>query len=180
LLENTWYKDAVFCELYVRAFADGNGDGIGDLCGLATKLDYLQWLGVDAVWLLPIFPSPQRDDGYDVSDYCSIHPDYSTLEDFRTLVAEAHGRGLRIMNFHFPLMPRIFMALARADRAPIEQILARAPPLPSACQWGIFLRCHDELTLEMVTPEERALPQSIHRSPRWTCLASPEHGRVTC
>jgi maltose alpha-D-glucosyltransferase/alpha-amylase len=327
-----WYKDAVFYEVFVRAFADSNGDGIGDLAGLTAKLDYLQWLGVDAVWMLPIFPSPLRDDGYDVADYCAVHPDYGTLDDVRRLIEEAHRRDLRIivelipnhtsdqnvwfqasrdpnhpehtkyrdwyvwsdtdqkyldtriifldtepsnwtfdplrgqyywhrffshqpdlnydnpdvqramlrvvqfwldagadafrvdatpylheregangenlpethaylkrlrafadayapgtmllseanmwpedvrsylggdpadpsvpgdefhMNFHFPLMPRIFMALARADRTPIEQIIARTPPIPANCQWGTFLRCHDELTLEMVTPEER-------------------------
>jgi maltose alpha-D-glucosyltransferase/alpha-amylase len=327
-----WYKDAVFYEVFVRAFADSNGDGIGDLAGLTSKLDYLQWLGVDAIWLLPITPSPLRDDGYDVADYCGIHPDYGTLDDFRRLVEEAHRRGLRIvvevvpnhtsdqhpwfqasrdpdhpeharyrdwyvwsesddryrdariifvdyepsnwtldpvrgeyywhrffdhqpdlnydnpevqramlrvaqfwmdlgvdgfrvdatpylyeregtscenlpethaylkrmrafvdayapgtmllseanqwpedvrpylggdpddpgvpgdefhMNFHFPLMPRIFMALAKADRAPILEVLARTPPIPANCQWAAFLRCHDELTLEMVTPEER-------------------------
>ena len=327
-----WYKDAVFYEVFVRAFADSNGDGIGDLAGLTAKLDYLQWLGVDAVWMLPIFPSPLRDDGYDVADYCAVHPDYGTLDDVRRLIEEAHRRDLRIivelipnhtsdqnawfqasrdpshpehakyrdwyvwsdtdqkyldtriifldtepsnwtfdplrgqyywhrffshqpdlnydnsevqramlravqfwldlgadafrvdatpylyeregtscenlpethgylkqlrafvdayapgtmllseanmwpedvrpylggdpadpsvpgdefhMNFHFPLMPRIFMALAQADRTSIEQILARTPPIPANCQWGAFLRCHDELTLEMVTPEER-------------------------
>ncbi|RLC86519.1 MAG: maltose alpha-D-glucosyltransferase [Chloroflexi bacterium] len=323
-MANDWYKDAIFYEVCVRAFADSNGDGTGDLPGLTSKLEYLQELGVDAIWMLPIFPSPLRDDGYDVSDYFSIHPDYGTLDDFRALVAEAHRRGLRIlvelipnhtsdqhpwfqasrdpehpehakyrdwyvwnasdqkyrdtriifldtepsnwtydevrgeyfwhrffshqpdlnydnpavqrvmlkvlefwldlgvdgfrvdatpylyeregtscenlpethaylkrirafvdayapgtlllseanqwpedvrpyfgagdefhMNFHFPLMPRIFMALARADRTSIEQILARTPDLPVNCQWGTFLRCHDELTLEMVTPEER-------------------------
>jgi len=328
----SWYKDAVFYEVFVRAFADSNADGIGDLPGLTSKLDYLQWLGIDAVWMLPITLSPLRDDGYDVADYTGIHPDYGTLDDFRRLVEAAHRRGLRIvvelvpnhtsdqnpwfrasrdpahpehakyrdwyvwsdtdqkyreariifvdyepsnwtydpvrgayywhrffdhqpdlnydnpevqravlrvlqfwmdlgvdafrvdatpylieregtscenlaethaylkrlrgfvdayapgtmllseanqwpedvrpyfggdptdpsapgdefhMNFHFPLMPRIFMALARADRTPIEEILARTPPLPAGCQWGAFLRCHDELTLEMVTPEER-------------------------
>lgn len=327
-----WYRDAIFYEVFVRAYADANGDGIGDLAGLTSKLDYLQWLGVDAIWMLPIFPSPLRDDGYDVADYFGVHPDYGTLDDVRTLIAEAHRRGLRIvvelipnhtsdrhlwfqasrdpahpeharyrdwyvwsdtdqryrqariifldtepsnwtfdplrgqyywhrffhhqpdlnydnpevqramlrvvqfwldlgvdafrvdatpylyeregtncenlpethaylkrlrmfvdayapgtmllseanqwpedvrpylggdpadpgvpgdefhMNFHFPLMPRIFMALAKADRAPIEQILARTPPIPANCQWATFLRCHDELTLEMVTPEER-------------------------
>ena len=320
-----WYKDAVFYEVSVRAFADSNDDGIGDLAGLTSKLGYLARLGIDAIWMLPIFPSPLRDDGYDVADYRSIHPDYGTLDDFRRLVAEAHKRGLRVvvelipnhtsdqhpwfqasrdpshpeheryrdwyvwsdtddaysdtriifldsepsnwtfdelrgqyfwhrffhhqpdlnfdnpevqqemlrivqfwidegadalridappylferegtncenlpethaylkrlrafvdayapgtmllseanqwpedvrdyfgdgdemhMNFHFPLMPRIFMALAKQSRAPIEEIMDRTPPLPDICQWGTFLRCHDELTLEMVTPEERA------------------------
>jgi maltose alpha-D-glucosyltransferase / alpha-amylase len=319
-----WYKDAVFYEVSVRAFADSNDDGIGDLAGITSKLDYLAELGIDAIWMLPIFPSPLRDDGYDVADYRSIHPDYGTLDDFRSLVAEAHKRGLRVvvelvpnhtsdqhpwfqasrnpshpstnaiatgmcgatrtrltathasssstpspptgpttsfegqyfwhrffhhqpdlnfdnpevqremlrivqfwidegadalridappylferegtncenlpethaylkrlrafvdayapgtmllseanqwpedvrdyfgdgdemhMNFHFPLMPRIFMALAKQSRAPIEEIMARTPALPDICQWGTFLRCHDELTLEMVTPEER-------------------------
>ncbi|MBN1262516.1 MAG: maltose alpha-D-glucosyltransferase [Anaerolineae bacterium] len=319
-----WYKDAVFYEVFVRAFADSNGDGIGDLAGLTSKLAYLEALGVDTIWMLPIFPSPLRDDGYDVADYVRIHPDYGTLDDFKTLLAEAHRRNLRVlvelvvnhtsdqhpwfqasrdpnhpqheiykdwyvwsdtaeayadtriifldyepsnwtydpvrgqyfwhrffrhqpdlnfdnpevqramlkivqfwidlgvdgfrvdappylferegtscenlpethdylkrvrafvdayapgtfllseanqwpedvrpyfgdgdefhMNFHFPLMPRIFMALAKADRTPVEEILARTPPLPPDCQWGTFLRCHDELTLEMVTPEER-------------------------
>jgi maltose alpha-D-glucosyltransferase/alpha-amylase len=319
-----WYKHAIFYEVFVRAFADSNDDGIGDLPGLMFKLDYLQDLGVDALWLLPIAPSPLRDHGYDVSDYFGIHPDYGTLQDFRALVTEAHRRNLRIvvelvpnhtsdqhpwfqasrdpqhpeharyrdwyvwsetdtryadariifvdsepsnwtfdpvrgayywhrffyhqpdlnydnpevqramlrvvqfwmdqgvdgirvdappylyeregtncenlpethaylkrlrafvdayapgtlllseanqwpedvrpyfgdgdefhMNFHFPLMPRIYLALAKADRAPIEEIMARTPELPDVCQWGTFLRCHDELTLEMVTPEER-------------------------
>ena len=323
-MKEDWYKDAVFYEVFVRAFADSDGDGIGDLAGLTSKLDYLQWLGVDALWMLPIFPSPLRDDGYDVSDYYAIHPDYGDLDDFRALVTAAHKRELRVivelipnhtsdqnawfqasrdpshpehekyrdwyvwsdtdekyeeariifldyepsnwsydevrgayfwhrffhhqpdlnydnpavqremlkvvqfwadlgvdgfrvdatpylieregtscenlpathaylkrlrkfveayapgtlllseanqwpedvrpyfgdgdefqMNFHFPLMPRIFMALAKADRSPIEEILARTPELPAGCQWGSFLRCHDELTLEMVTPEER-------------------------
>jgi maltose alpha-D-glucosyltransferase/alpha-amylase len=321
---STWYQDAVFYEVFVRGFADSNGDGIGDLPGLITKLDYLQTLGVDTIWLLPITPSPLRDDGYDVSDHFNIHPDYGTLDDFRRLVAEAHRRGLRIlvelipnhtsdqhswfqasrdpqhpdhatyrdwyvwsdtdqkyrdariifidsepsnwtfdplrqqyywhrffyhqpdlnydnpevqkamlrvvqfwidqgadgirvdappylyeregtncenllethaylkrlrafvdayapgtmllseanqwpedvlpyfgngdevhMNFHFPLMPRLFMALAQASRTPLVEILKRTPDLPDSCQWAAFLRCHDELTLEMVTPEER-------------------------
>jgi maltose alpha-D-glucosyltransferase/alpha-amylase len=319
-----WYKDAVFYEVFVRAFVDSNGDGIGDLAGLASRLDYLQDLGVDCIWLLPIYPSPLRDDGYDVSDYCAIHPDYGTVDDFRDLVDQAHRRDLRViadlipnhtsdqhpwfrasrdpahpehdryrdwyvwsttdqryqeariifldyetsnwtwdptrgayywhrffhhqpdlnydhpavqeemlkvvrfwleqgidgfrvdavpylyeregtvcenlpethvylkrlrafvdevapgtlllseanqwpedvrpylgdgdefhMNFHFPLMPRIFLALARADRRPILEILERTPPIPDICQWGTFLRCHDELTLEMVTDQER-------------------------
>ncbi len=319
-----WYKDAIFYEVFVRAFADGNGDGCGDLPGLTGKLDYLQYLGVDCLWLLPIYPSPLRDDGYDVADFYRIHADYGDMDDLRTLVAEAHRRGLRVimdlipnhtsdqhpwfqasrnpshpehhkyrdwyvwsetdqkyreariifldyepsnwtwdplrgayywhrffhhqpdlnydnpevqqemlnivrfwleqgidgfrvdatpylyeregtncenlpethaylkrlrafveeiapgtlllseanqwpedvrpylgegdefhMNFHFPLMPRIYLALARADRTPILEILARTPPIPESCQWATFLRCHDELTLEMVTEEER-------------------------
>jgi maltose alpha-D-glucosyltransferase/alpha-amylase len=322
--DQIWYKNAVYYEVFVRAFADSNGDGIGDLRGLTSKLDYLQKLGVDCVWLLPIYPSPLRDDGYDVADFYGIRPDYGTVEDFRALVEAAHQRGLRViadlvpnhtsdqnhwfqasrdpahpehakyrdwyvwsptdapysgariifldsepsnwtwdpvrgeyfwhrffyhqpdlnydnaavqeemlkvldfwlelgidgfrvdavpylyeregtncenlpethaylkrmrafvdevapgtillseanqwpedvrpylgegdefhMNFHFPLMPRIFMALARADRAPILEILARTPPIPETCQWATFLRNHDELTLEMVTDEER-------------------------
>lgn len=326
-----WYKHAIFYEVFVRAFADSNGDGIGDLPGLMSRLDYLQDLGVDALWLLPISPSPLRDHGYDVSDYVGVHPDYGTLQDFRALVAEAHRRGLCIvvelipnhtsdqhpwflasrdphhpehakyrdwyvwsetntryadariifldsepsnwtfdpvrgayywhrffhhqpdlnydnpevqramlrvvqfwidqgvngirvdappylyeregtncenlpethaylkrlrafvdayapgtlllseanqwpedvrpyfgdgdefhMNFHFPLMPRLFMALAKADRTPIEEVMARTPALPDICQWGTFLRCHDELTLEMVTPEEREFMWSFY------------------
>lgn len=319
-----WYKDAVFYEVFVRAFADANSDGIGDLKGLTSRLDYLQDLGIDCIWLLPVCSSPLRDDGYDVSDFYGIHPDYGTVDDFRTLVEESHKRGLRViadlipnhssdqhpwfqasrdpahpehdryrdwyvwsptdrryqeariifldyeasnwtwdplrgayywhrffhhqpdlnydnpevqreilevihfwletgvdgfrvdavpylyeregtncenlpethaylkrlrayvdevapgslllseanqwpedvrpylgdgdefhMNFHFPLMPRIFMALARSDREPILEILARTPPIPESCQWAMFLRNHDELTLEMVTEEER-------------------------
>lgn len=322
---NDWYKDAIIYEVFVRAFADGNGDGIGDLPGLTSKLDYVQALGVDTLWLLPICPSPLRDHGYDVANYTDIHPDYGTLEDFKVFLREAHARGLRVlvelvvnhtsdqhpwfqasrdpnhpeharyrdwyvwsdtgqeykdariifldyeksnwtydplrgqyywhrffhhqpdlnydnpevqramlrvvqfwvdlgvdgfrvdappylferegtscenlpethaylkrlrafvdayapgtfllseanqwpedvreyfgdgdefhMNFHFPLMPRLYMALAKKDRTPIAYILGRTPELPEVCQWGTFLRCHDELTLEMVTPEERA------------------------
>ena len=318
----TWYKDAVFYELYIRAFCDGNGDGHGDFKGLIQKLDYLQELGVDCIWLLPIYPSPLLDDGYDVADFYGIHPDYGTLDDFKAMLDEAHRRGLRVitdlipnhtsdqhpwfqearisrdsprrdyyvwsdtdqkyreariifvdsqpsnwefdpqtgqyywhrffahqpdlnydnpavqqamldvvkfwldlgvdgfradavpylfqregtscenlpethaylkrlrafmdahypgrillseanqwpedtrpyfgdgdefhMAFHFPVMPRIFMALARSDRQPILDILARMPSIPESCQWCTFLRCHDELTLEMVTEEERA------------------------
>ena len=318
-----WFKDAVFYQVYLRAFADSNGDGHGDLRGLTQKLDYLQALGVDCLWLMPIYPSPLLDDGYDIADYYGVHPDYGTLDDFKTFLAEAHARGLRViadlvlnhtsdqhpwfqaaradrhspfrdyyvwsdtdqkfkdarlifldieksnwtwdatagqyfwhrfyssqpdlnfdnpavraemlnvakfwldlgldgfradavpylferegtncenlpethaylkelrrfvdehypkggrillaeanqwpqdvrayfgdgdefhMAFHFPVMPRLYMALARADRTPIVDILARTPPIPANCQWCTFLRNHDELTLEMVTPEER-------------------------
>lgn len=92
-----WYKSAVFYELSVRTFADSNGDGKGDFPGLTAKLDYLKNLGVDVLWLLPWFPSPLRDDGYDVADYLGIHPDLGTLEDFKTFLAEAHGRGLKVI-----------------------------------------------------------------------------------
>jgi maltose alpha-D-glucosyltransferase/alpha-amylase len=316
-----WYKDAIFYEVYVRAFHDSNGDGHGDLPGLTQKLDYLQALGVNCLWLSPIYPSPLLDGGYDISDFYGIHPDYGTLEDFKTFVAQAHARGLRViadlvlnhtsdqhlwfqsaradrrspyrdyyvwsdtdqkyagtriifldteksnwtwdaaagqnywhrfyssqpdlnydnpavraemlkvmkfwldlgidgfradavpylferegtncenlpethaylkeirrfmddrypdrillaeanqwpedlrpyfgdgdefhMGFHFPVMPRLFMALRQSDVTPIVSILRRTPPIPEGCQWCTFLRNHDELTLEMVTEEER-------------------------
>src|SRR5512133_3396398 len=92
-----WYKDAIFYELHVRAFRDSNADGIGDFRGLTSKLDYLQDLGVTAVWLLPFYPSPWRDDGYDIADYTGVHPSYGTLGDVRLLVREAHRRGLRVI-----------------------------------------------------------------------------------
>ena len=92
-----WYKDAVFYELHIRAFADSNSDGVGDIAGLIDKLDYLQDLGVTAIWLLPFYPSPLKDDGYDISDYVSILPIYGDMPDFRLLVEEAHRRGLRII-----------------------------------------------------------------------------------
>ncbi len=93
----TWYKDAVFYELYVRAFKDGNGDGHGDLQGLLSKLDYLQELGIDCIWLLPVYPSPLVDDGYDVADYRGVHEDYGTLEDFKAVIEGAHERGMHII-----------------------------------------------------------------------------------
>src|ERR1700722_13710776 len=92
-----WYKDAVIYELHIRAFQDSNGDGIGDIKGLITRLDYLQELGVTALWLLPFYPSPLRDDGYDISDYRGIHRPYGSLRDFRNLLREAHRRGMRVI-----------------------------------------------------------------------------------
>src|SRR4030042_3902789 len=92
-----WYMNAVFYEAPVRAFCDSNGDGIGDLGGMAQKLDYLSELGIDCLWLNPIYPSPLKDDGYDISDYCAIHPDYGSLNDFSQLVKQAHQRGLRLI-----------------------------------------------------------------------------------
>ncbi len=317
-----WYKDAIIYELHVKAFLDTNNDGIGDFRGLTEKLDYLQSLGITCVWLLPFYPSPLRDDGYDIAWYQGIHPSYGTMKDFRVFVEEAHRRDLRVltelvvnhtsdehpwfraarhmppgsperefyvwsdtkqryedariiftdtetsnwtwdpaaaayywhrffhhqpdlnydnpevidavlrvmtfwfdmgvdgmrldavpylierdgticenlpethailrriraqvdarypdrmllaeanqwppdvrpyfgdgdecqMAFHFPLMPRIFMAVEQEDRHPITEILSQTPDIPDNCQWALFLRNHDELTLEMVTDEER-------------------------
>ena len=92
-----WYKDAVVYELHVRAFADSNGDGIGDFPGLLSKLDYLQELGVTCIWLLPFFPSPLRDDGYDIANYVDVNPSYGTLSDFKTFLDAAHQRNMQVM-----------------------------------------------------------------------------------
>jgi maltose alpha-D-glucosyltransferase/alpha-amylase len=89
-----WYKDAILYELHVRTFADSNADGIGDFRGLMSRLDYLQDLGVTCIWLQPFFPSPHRDDGYDIADYINVHPDYGTLEDCQAFLGSAHQRGL--------------------------------------------------------------------------------------
>ena len=317
-----WYKDAVIYELHIKAYADANGDGIGDFRGLTQHLDHVHELGVNTIWLLPFYPSPLRDDGYDVADYEDVHPSYGTLEDFKAFVVEAHRRGLRVitelvvnhtsdqhpwfqrarkapkgsperdfyvwsddpsryagtriiftdteksnwtfddvagqyywhrffshqpdlnfdnpavreavfktmefwlaagvdgfrldaipylierdgtsnenlrethdvikelrarldakypgrmllaeanmwpedvreyfgdgdechMAYHFPLMPRMYMAIAQEDRHPVVEILAQTPEIPPNCQWAVFLRNHDELTLEMVTSKER-------------------------
>src|SRR5215471_8009792 len=92
-----WYKDAIIYETHVKAFFDANGDGIGDFAGLVEKLDYLEQLGITCLWLLPFFPSPLRDDGYDVADYRSVHPSYETLADLQRLVEEAHRRGIAVL-----------------------------------------------------------------------------------
>src|SRR5260370_42012019 len=92
-----WYKDAVIYELHVRAFKDSNADGIGDFPGLIQKLDYVRELGATCLWLLPFFPSPLKDDGYDISDYLNVHPIYGTLDDFRSFLTAAHDRGLQVM-----------------------------------------------------------------------------------
>src|SRR6266480_1979755 len=96
-MDPLWYKDAIIYETHVKAFYDSNGDGIGDFPGLIEKLDYLQDLGINCVWLLPFYPSPLRDDGYDIADYRGVHPDYGTLRDFRHFVREAHERGIRVI-----------------------------------------------------------------------------------
>src|SRR5205085_2318245 len=92
-----WFKRAIFYEIHVRGFFDGNDDGSGDLRGLQDKLDYLQWLGIDCIWLLPIYPSPLRDGGYDIADFNGVHPDYGNVEDFRSLIEAAHQRGIRVI-----------------------------------------------------------------------------------
>ena len=96
-MDNTWYKNAIFYEVYVRAYADSDGDGHGDLKGLIAKLPYLQDLGVDCIWLLPIFPSPLRDDGYDIADYYNVLKDYGRIEDLKELVDSAHQLGMRVI-----------------------------------------------------------------------------------
>jgi maltose alpha-D-glucosyltransferase/alpha-amylase len=92
-----WYKDAVIYQLHIKSFFDKNNDGVGDIPGLIEKLDYIAELGVDAIWMLPFYPSPRRDDGYDIADYTSVHPEYGTMEDIRRLIDEAHARGIRVI-----------------------------------------------------------------------------------
>src|SRR5438034_5253342 len=92
-----WFKRAVFYEIHIRGFFDGNGDGSGDFRGLIEKLDYLEWLGVDCVWLLPMYPSPLRDGGYDISDFLTIHPSYGVVDEVRSFVDQAHERGIRVI-----------------------------------------------------------------------------------
>ncbi|MGH7067334.1 MAG: maltose alpha-D-glucosyltransferase, partial [Acetobacteraceae bacterium] len=317
-----WYKDAVIYQVHIKSFFDSNNDGIGDLPGLTQKMDYIAELGVNTIWLLPFYPSPRRDDGYDISDYRAVHPEYGTIADLRQCIDAAHARGVRVitelvinhtsdahpwfqrarrarpgsairnfyvwsdddrkypdariifvdteksnwsfdavagayywhrfyshqpdlnydhphvlkavlgamrfwvdlgvdglrldavpylveregtdcenlpethaiikrvraaldavapgcmllaeanqwpedvqeyfsngdechMAFHFPLMPRLYMAIAREDRHPVTDIMRQTPDIPANCQWAIFLRNHDELTLEMVTERER-------------------------
>jgi len=333
----SWYKDAVIYQLHLKSFFDADNDGIGDFNGLIEKLDYIAELGVTAIWMLPFYPSPRRDDGYDIADYRGVHPDYGTLADVRTLIEQAHARGLRVISelvinhtsdqhpwfqraraapagsperdfyvwadddkkyagtrvifldteksnwtwdevagayywhrfyshqpdlnfdnpavmeevlsimrfwldigvdglrldavpylveregtnnenlaethdvlkqiraaldehapgrmllaeanqwpedaqqyfgdgdechmcFHFPLMPRMYMAIAREDRFPITDIMRQTPEIPSSCQWAIFLRNHDELTLEMVTSAERDY--------LWETYASDRRARI--
>ena len=92
-----WFKRAIFYEIHIRGFGDGNDDGHGDLRGLTQRLDYIQWLGIDCIWLLPMYPSPLKDGGYDIADFYSIHPDYGTVEDFETFILAAHERGIRVI-----------------------------------------------------------------------------------
>ena len=328
-----WYKDAVIYQIHVKSFFDGNNDGVGDFAGLMEKLDYISEIGVNTVWLLPFYPSPRRDDGYDIAEYRGVHPEYGVIADFRRFVDAAHARGIRVitelvinhtsdqhpwfqkarrakpgsgardfyvwsdsektyagtriifcdteksnwtwdeeagayywhrfyshqpdlnfdnprvmrevlsvmrfwldlgvdglrldavpylieregtsnenlpethqilkriraeldsrysdrmllaeanmwpedaqqyfgsgdeahMAFNFPLMPRMYMAIAQEDRFPITDIMRQTPAIPEHCQWAIFLRNHDELTLEMVTDKERDLLWEVYASDR--------------
>src|SRR5438445_2095942 len=96
-MPNDWYKDAIFYEVHVKAFSDADGNGIGDFAGLTQRLDYVRDLGVDCLWILPMYPSPLRDDGYDIADFYGIHPAYGTVEDFQRFLDAAHARGLRVI-----------------------------------------------------------------------------------
>lgn len=115
-----WYKDAVIYQLHIKAFYDSNDDGVGDFKGLAAKLDYVQALGVNTIWLLPFYPSPLRDDGYDVADYRNVHEQYGTRQDFRNFVREAHRRGLRVVTE--------LVVNHTSDAHPWFQAARRAPP----------------------------------------------------
>ena len=153
-----WYKDALIYELHVRAFADGNNDGVGDFPGLIQKLDYLQDLGVTCLWLLPFFPSPLRDDGYDIADYMNVHPHYGTLDDFKAFLAAAHDRGLQVM---------IEMVMNHtSDQHPWFQAARTAPPGSNERNfyvWNAFSSklCHGSRTLEWGSVT-RSLPPKIH------------------
>ena len=116
----TWYKDAIIYELHVRAFFDGNNDGKGDFQGLVQKLDYLQDLGVNCIWILPHFPSPLRDDGYDIADYCDVDPMFGTLDDFKEFLDETHRRSLRVIT--------VLVINHTSDQHPCFHLARRATP----------------------------------------------------
>src|SRR5512132_3964076 len=125
-----WYKDAILYELHVRAFADSDGDGRGDFRGLTAKLDYLHDLGVTGIWLLPFYPSPLKDDGYDIADYTGVHPHYGTLADFRQFVQEAHRRGLRVITE--------LVLNHTSDQHPWFQRARRSGPHTDARNWYVW------------------------------------------
>jgi len=132
----SWYKDAIIYELHVRAFYDSNDDGIGDFGGLTEKLDYLQDLGVTAVWLLPFYPSPLKDDGYDIADYTNVHPSYGSLSDFKAFLREAHRRGIRVITelvLNHTSDQHAWFQRARRARPGSVHRFGRAPRIPSAC-----------------------------------------------
>src|SRR3954451_17601018 len=125
-----WYKDALIYQLHVKAFFDANNDGIGDFEGLTRRLDYLQDLGVTALWLLPFYPSPQRDDGYDIADYRSIHPDFGTMQDFRRFMTEAKRRKLRVITE--------LVINHTSDQHPWFQRARRSKPTSDARNWYVW------------------------------------------
>src|SRR4051794_13667168 len=124
-----WFKRAIFYEIHLRGFHDGNADGSGDFRGLIEKLDYLEWLGIDCIWLLPMYPSPLRDGGYDLADFFTIHPDYGTVEDFRTLVEAAHQRGIRVI-------ADLVMNHTSADHPWFQE--ARSDPMSPKRDWYVW------------------------------------------
>ena len=133
----TWYKDAIIYQLHVRAFHDSNADGIGDFQGLTQRLDYIQDLGATAIWLLPFYPSPLKDDGYDIADYFSVHPSYGTLDDFKLFLDQAHARGLRVITCrsreHAARLLATALVLQTYDRVSDEEAAT-----------GLWEACHGE------------------------------------
>jgi maltose alpha-D-glucosyltransferase / alpha-amylase len=177
-----WYREAIIYQAHVRAFIDSTSDGVGDFPGLTCRLGYLEDLGIDTLWLLPFYPSPLKLDAVpylierEGTPCANLDETHTVLKRIRAamdarhadrvLLAEANQWPAEVrpyfgdgdechMAFHFPLMPRMFMAVRQEDRHPIVEILRQTPKIPDSCQWGLFLRNHDELTLEMVTDEER-------------------------
>ena len=149
-----WYKDAVIYQLHVKAFFDSNDDGIGDFKGLTAKLDYIQDLGVNTIWLLPFYPSPLRDDGYDIADYHDVHPQYGTLDDFRQLLREAHERGLRVItelviNHTSDQHPWFQAARARAARLARARLLRLERHRPEVPRHAHHLHRHRDLELDL-------------------------------
>ena len=142
-----WFKRAVFYEVHVRGFFDGNDDGSGDLRGLTDKLDYLQWLGIDCIWLLPMYPSPLRDGGYDIADYFNVHPDYGSVDDFKVFVEAAHQRGMRVI-------ADLVVNHTSADHPWFQEAREGGTPAPApATRAAIAL----EDTQEWVLPEVRTV-----------------------
>lgn len=128
-MSSDWYKDAIFYEVYVRGFYDSDGDGVGDFRGLTTRLDYLHWLGINCIWLLPFYESPLRDGGYDIADYNAVLPEYGTIEDFREFLAAAHAKGIRVI--------ADLVINHTSDRHPWFQEARRSPDSPKR-DWYVW------------------------------------------
>ena len=163
-----WYKDAIFYEVHVKAFMDSNGDGIGDFAGLTARLDYLQELGVDCLWLLPVYASPLRDDGYDIADFYTLHPSYGTVAEFRTLLDAAHARGLRViadlvMNHTSDQHP--WFQASRAAEGALRRLLrveSHGPALPGR---AYHLHRYREIELDVGHPPPRLLLAPLLQPP---------------